>query len=168
MEELKFTEPFAASFLNTAREFCRAIEKAHWDNAEAFIEVVHKILVRLYSYGLDIPLVDFTKCYADTLELEEDVLKTALKNIQANTPFQYYWTVLNPLELDMPSTATGDLIDDLFDIYKDVKLGITYFDEVEGYQEWAFWKFKMTFSNHWSDHCVSAVQVIHEYYSNKE
>jgi hypothetical protein len=73
-----------------------------------------------------------------SLELEEDKLKTALKNIQNNTPFQSYWNVLNPLECDIPATGTGDLIDDLFDIYKDLKLGITHFDKVEGYKEWAF------------------------------
>jgi hypothetical protein len=127
-----------------------------------------KGLVRLYSCGLELPLIDLTKSYVDTLELGEDVINIALQNLKRNTPFQYYWTVLNPLELDTPSTGTGDLIDDLYDIYKDLKLGMTYFDEVEGYQEWAFWTFKMSFSNHWSDHCVSAVQVIHEYLTNKE
>ena len=168
MEELDFSNPITASFLNKAREFCGDIERPDWENAEAFIEAIHKDLVQVYGYGLELPLVDLTKCYADTLELEDGVLRAALKNIQNNTPFQYYWTVLNPLEVDTPSTGTGDLIDDLFDIYKDLKMGITYFDKVEGYKEWAFWTFKMTFLNHWSDHCVNAVQVIHEYLANKE
>jgi hypothetical protein len=166
-EDLHFNDP-TIPFLNTVREFCRYVEKPDWENADAFIKVTHKTLVRLYCYGLELSLADLSNWYADTLELEENVVNKALQNIQRNTPFQYYWTVLNPLELEMPSTGTGDLIDDLFDIYKDLKLSITYFDKVEGYQEWALWTFKMTFLNHWSDHCINAVQIIHNYLSSKE
>jgi hypothetical protein len=167
-ENLYINDPIALSFLNTAREFCHLIEMSDWTNADTFMAAVHKTLVKLYSCGLELSLVDLNNFYADTVELEEDVLNTALKNIQNNTAFQYYWTVLNPLELDMPSTGTGDLIDDLFDTYKDLKLGITYFEKVEGYQEWAFWTFKMTFLNHWADHCVSAIQATHDHLFNKD
>ncbi|HZH63368.1 MAG TPA: hypothetical protein VEY10_00660, partial [Flavisolibacter sp.] len=85
-------------------------------------------------------------------ELEENVRNIALQKIQRNTPSQYYWTALNQLEFDVPSTGTGDLIDVLFDMYKELILGITCFDKVDGYQEWAFWTLKIIFSHHWSDH----------------
>jgi hypothetical protein len=152
LEELNFSDPVADSFLNRVGEFCRDIERPDWNNAHAFIEAIHKILVRLYSYGLELSLVDLTKWYADILELEENVRNIALQKIQRNTPSQYYWTALNQLEFDVPSTGTGDLIDVLFDMYKELILGITYFDKVDGYQEWAFWTLKIIFSHHWSDY----------------
>ncbi|MGZ4012404.1 MAG: DUF5063 domain-containing protein [Flavisolibacter sp.] len=166
-EDLNISYPIANHFLDTVREFCIDIETSGWENPDAFIVAIHRTLVRLYNYGLELPLVDLTKNYADTLELEEVILDTALENIKSNTPFQYYWTILNPLEAEMPSNGTGDLIDDLFDIYKDLKFGMTYFDQIEGCREWGLWTLKMRFLHHWSDHCLSAISVIHEYLSNK-
>lgn len=135
---------------------------------DAFIISINRDLAQLYNLGLELPSVELIKFYADTLELDAQVLDVALQNIKNNTPFQYYRTVLNPLELEMPSNGTGDFIDDLYDIYKDLKLGLTYFEEVEGYKEFALWTLKMTFQNHWSHHCISALQIIHEYLSNKD
>jgi hypothetical protein len=66
LEEFNFSDPVADSILNRSREFCRDIERPEWNNADAFIEAIHKILVRLYSYGLELPSVDLTKWYADT------------------------------------------------------------------------------------------------------
>jgi Domain of unknown function (DUF5063) len=167
-EELNVSDPRIVSFLSTARGFCKHIEKGDWQNKDIFIEAINKDLIRLYSCGLDMPLVNLTRFYADTLELDEEVINIAKRNIENNTPFQYYWTVLEPLELTMSSTGTGDLIDDLLDIYKDLKFGLAYFDDVEDFQELSIWTLKTTFLNHWSDHCVNAFQVVHNYLSNKD
>lgn len=154
-------------FLTAAREYCSYIEKNEW-GGNTFINVVYKSLVNLYTLALELPLFDLDKYYADTLEIREKVLDDALRSIKINAPFQYYWSVLNPLDLNNSSTGTGDLIDDLFDIYKELKLGITYYDEVEGYKEYGLWLFSLTFSTHWGEHCIDAIHVIHKYLAEKE
>jgi hypothetical protein len=118
---------------------------------------------------MQLPELNSEKTYADTLEIPEEVLNNALQNLKRNTPFQYYWTVLNPLELSNdPETGTGDLIDDLFDIYKELKLAITYYEEIDGYQDFGLWLFQFTFHSHWGEHCIEAIQVIHTYLNNKD
>ena len=168
MENQNINHPIIVPFLDTVREYCSYIEKIDWNNAQPFINVIYKNLVRLYKLALELPPIESDKSYADTLEIQEKVLDDALQNIKKNAPFQYYWTVLNPLAIDLPSTGTGDLIDDLFDIYKELKLSITYYDEVEGYREFGLWLFNLTFSSHWGDHCVDAIHVIHKYLAEKD
>lgn len=133
------------AFLAHVREYCSYIEKSDWNNSDAFINPTYKNLVRLYNLALELPVIELDKWYADTLEIQEKVLENAFQNIKNNVPFQYYWTELNPLDLNDSSTGTGDLIDDLFDIYKELKLAITYYDEVDGYQEFGLWLFNLTF-----------------------
>src|SRR5687768_15366367 len=108
-EDPRINDPDTVPFLTAAREFCRQIENPNWENKDAFIGGINISLMRLYNYGSHLPLVRLTKCYVDTLELDQRNLSTAVENIKRNTPFQYYWTILNPLELEMPSTGTGDL-----------------------------------------------------------
>lgn len=157
-----------APFLANVREYCSYIEKSDWNNSDLFISATYKNLVRLYNLALELPVIEFYKCYADTLEIQEKVLDNAFQNIKNNIPFQYYWTELNPLDLNNSSTGTGDLIDDLFDIYKELTLAITYYDEVDGYQEFGLWLFHLTFSTHWGDHCIDAIHVIHKYLAERD
>lgn len=169
LEDYQYTNnPSIAALLMTVRTYCHHIEKETWANADTFIKVVHPTLLRLYSWGLELPEIGLSKWYADIYEVQEDVLNNALQQLKRNTPFQYYWTVLNPLAHADPVYGTGDLIDDLYDIYKELKYGLLYFDEVEGFQEFALWHLHTSFYSHWSDHCISAANAIHEYLYNKD
>jgi hypothetical protein len=41
---------------------------------------------------------------------------------------RYYWDVFDPFDHEDHQAVCGDLVDDLADIYKDIKRGLTVFD----------------------------------------
>ncbi len=93
-----------------------------------------------------------------------------LELIGKKAPLSWYWAVLNPVDMDdLPETGTGDLIDDLGDIYNDLKEALTLFNRSNaGAKEHAVWQFKFDHENHWGEHCINALHVIHHYlYKNR-
>ncbi|MCW3075042.1 MAG: hypothetical protein JWP69_2111 [Flaviaesturariibacter sp.] len=92
-------------------------------------------------------------------------MKTILKSIGGRVPFSYYWVVLNPVDMkNLAETGTGDLVDDLGDIYKDLKRAIVIFDTDDvAAKENIIWRLKFDFDYHWNKHCIEALSAIHHY-----
>lgn len=70
---------------------------------------------------------------------------------------------------DSGETGLGDLIDDLSDIYKDIKRELYLLDnEVYNAKEDAIYNFKLLYDYHWGEHCIEALNAIHHYlYANR-
>jgi hypothetical protein len=76
-------------------------------------------------------------------------------------PFQYYAEVFDPLEVSGSEPVTGDLADDLMDIYCDLKQGVQYLDDGHPVQAVFHWSF--TYAVHWGRHATSALRALHCY-----
>ena len=76
----------------------------------------------------------------------------------------YYWHVFDPTN-DLDTTPVcGDLLDNLGDIYKDLKCSLMIFGlGKEDCEEIALWHLKFDFDAHWSEHCVNALSAMHLY-----
>ena len=62
----------------------------------------------------------------------------------------------NPLVLEEP--VGGSLIDDIQDIYREIKKGIMFFQTNPAA---ALWEWKFGFDNHWGNHAVDAIRALH-------
>lgn len=76
-------------------------------------------------------------------------------------PLAGYWDVFNPLEEDVP--VFNSLADDLADIYRDIKSGLSLYDE--GYLSGAAWEWRFNFFDHWGWHLVGAQRAIFHWIS---
>lgn len=74
-------------------------------------------------------------------------------------PVGYYGSICNPLEVPAGEAALGDLADDLADIWRDLKEGLTIFDD--GFRDAAGWQWLDSFNIHWGAHASNALAVIH-------
>lgn len=151
--------------INAARVFCLYIESDAVDDSISFLHQVQRQLLVLYTTGLDLPDVNSTSRSDLDIDLSKEKMDKILKVISSKVPFSYYWTVLNPVDnVDMAETGTGDLIDDLADIYYDLKRSLLLFDcDDAAAKENAVYKLKFYYDNHWGEHCIDALQVIHQY-----
>jgi hypothetical protein len=156
------------NFLNVARNFCSLIEATQTVRPKEFLLAIQEQLLSLYSHGRNIPKVDLE----EDSDIEVEIAVTDYRNITSligdKIPFQYYWHVFDPIDDMDTDPVCGDLIDDLSDIYKDLKNSLFLFDsrniKVKGE---AIWKFKFDFDSHWSNHCANAINVIH-YFLQKD
>ena len=73
--------------------------------------------------------------------------------------FQYYREVFDPHNFDDDEPVTGDLHDDLADIYRDIKPGLVLFRE--GLINEAAFEWKFSFNSHWGEHILSALRAIY-------
>jgi hypothetical protein len=138
-----------AAFVNAARSFCSFMERpaAHDD-----VELAAKALAALYAAGLSLPAVEPGS--AETAEY-----RPRDTPIPRDLGAQYYYEVVEPLDLTGAEDVVGDLDDDLLDIYKDVKEGLGAFDA--GHVQSAGWHWRFTLEAHWGDHAVDALRVLH-------
>jgi hypothetical protein len=81
----------------------------------------------------------------------------------AALPVKGYLDVFNPLEDKEP--VFNQLNGDLGDIYRDIKAGLTLYDE--GHIVEAVWEWRFNFQIHWGHHLVGAQRAIHQFLSDE-
>jgi hypothetical protein len=168
-DKILTTKEFS-DFLKAAKNFCAFIETQQRDTSKGFLLLTQTQLLTLYSLGQNIPPVSLESNADIDTNLSDTEMKSLLKTISDRVPFAYYWTVLNPIDINNSAViGTGDLVDDLGDIYKDLKQGLLLFDMPDfGAKENAIWKFRFDFDYHWRKHCIEALNAIHHYLQNNK
>ena len=107
--------------------------------------------------------IEIMKIYTETACLEYPV------DVDANAPpftreflsvsagpHDAYWEIFNPYICDEP--VCGSLIDDLNDIYNEIKNGIFLYEH--GFVSDAVWLWKWSFENHWKHHAADAIRAL--------
>ncbi|GEO08272.1 DUF5063 domain-containing protein [Segetibacter aerophilus] len=166
IDEILRTKEFK-SFVECAENFCLFIEKGTADAEKEFLIATQYHLLTLYNLGRNLPSVQLETDTEFDVKLDDKEMKAQLQLIANRVPFSYYWAVLNPVDLNnLAETGTGDLVDDLGDIYKDLKEALILHDKSEiGAMENAIFQFKFGYDNHWGEHCIEALYAIHHYLS---
>ena len=80
-------------------------------------------------------------------------------------PFNYYGDVDEPQKIPPSNPTTGDLADDLADIYRDIKEGLSL-AEADHLPE-AMYSWRESFRTHWGRHASSAIRVLHIWCENE-
>ena len=59
--------------------------------------------------------------------------------------------------------SQGWLVDDFFDIYRDLKIELSKIDTIATDEaiEDALWELKWGFFHHWGNHCINAMRYLH-------
>jgi Domain of unknown function (DUF5063) len=81
-------------------------------------------------------------------------------------PLQYYSEVFNNLIVPPEEPVTGNLAEDIEDIYRDVALGLELYQQgevQEAADHWRFW-----FANHWGEHATSALRALWSHLADRE
>jgi hypothetical protein len=151
------------SFIAAAKSYCSCIESYQAQNEKEFLLVIQTNLLALYHAGNKLP-----NTYAqDNTELKQDIDNGFLERIiefiaERLMDNRYYLHLFNPTDESDRDISYGDLLDDIGDIYKDLKRSLLIFDiGTDAAKEKAIWKFKFTFNNHWGDHCINAIYASH-------
>ena len=150
------------NFLKSVREFCNFIENDKTENYGDFLRLTQTHLQLLYFGGQQLQIVDlnYTSDFEDILTKPE--LEKILSSLADRLNDRFYWHVFDPTKEDDIEPVCGDLLDDLGDIYKDLKNALLLFDkENPAKVESAVWTFKWSFDHHWGDHCINATYALH-------
>lgn len=148
-------------FLKSCRQFCGLLETI---NSNVLVEL-QKSLLELYSNGLNLQTIDLDSNvdFKEKLDDKEfEIIKNRTSELLGEN--QCYWTIFDPTEnvFGNESPVMGDLLDDVMDIYKDIKYQLMIFDlNTEESIENAMWGMKFDFWHHWSNHAIDAIRTIH-------
>lgn len=159
-------------FLKAARNFTQLVENKEIDLQIFYVEI-HKSLSELYYAGLSLKTVQLVH---SNEEIELDVnLKQRLREQNVNLIASlgkecFYWEVFDPAYEKENEPTQAWLVDDVADIYADLKEELYKIDEIGTNRaiEDALWQLKFGFTAHWGNHCINAIRALHYiYYEGK-
>lgn len=70
-----------------------------------------------------------------------------------------YWEVFDPVAES--EAIQGSLADDIADVYRDLKNGLTAKRQVGAILTELVWEWRLLFYSHWGDHAINALRTIH-------
>lgn len=160
IEEILNKQEFIV-FYEYTQDFCNFIEISDIEND--YFKTLKIKLLKLYELGTNLPWVDLQSNVDYDDKLSDIEFKGLLDNIASKIgDNRFYWHVFDPTNENDKEPVCGDLVDDLGDIYKDLKYSILIFNlnQLDS-KENAVWQFKFDFDSHWGDHCINALNAIH-------
>lgn len=148
-------------FARAAEQFC-AWGRRRSPSQENELVLVCQLLADLVAAGCALGWEG-----GEPLEVECDASELELVRAAASDlPFQYYSEVFNNLVLPAEHPVTGDIVDDLMDIYRDIALGLRVYKAGKRQQAGAHWRF--WFANHWGEHATSALRASWSFLAGRE
>ena len=147
-------------FRNAAADYCSWVEGSPADPlGEA--RIAWRLLPKVLHLIHDVPEAE-PDSVADKDFLTKGDNTLPIYRRFAALPFNYYREIWNPHEIESADEpVTGDLADDLMDLYLDLKQGLLYFDAGRPAQAAFHWTFM--YGVHWGRHATSALRALHCY-----
>ena len=144
-------------FVAEARRYCALIEGAESSGPRAFENECLKVLLLLYQQLLLLPNVD-----PDEPELPGRISHEEWQAMWERTARRIecdrYWEVFEPFAGEKPDPVCASIADDLADIWRDVKVGLSTFDGGKpNCVEDAVWHWRFSFGSHWGHHLAGAI-----------
>ncbi|EEF62830.1 DUF5063 domain-containing protein [Pedosphaera parvula] len=143
-------------FVNNVRKFCQWAESSQHE-----VQTARELLLALMQ-GVSYLPADYTEeSETEYPERSREDWKADYKRF-ADFPFQYYWKIFSPCNLDEETPVTGDVHDDLADIYEDLWHGLQALDLGDATYARNYWY--ESYFIHWGHHASSAVYAVDEYF----
>jgi hypothetical protein len=143
-----------ARFAAAAGRYCAWAETTP-EVVEWEVETAIRLLLELVARALDLPDVDVDD--EGETERADDAVYAAVRNRLGVLPVGLYGTV-DPDDVAGEQHLVGDVLDDLGDVWRDVRQGLDA--HRAGRPEEACWTWKFTFRNHWGEHAAEALRVL--------
>ena len=149
-----------AEFVAEARRSCALIENEERGAASAFEKECLLVLLRLYEQILRLPSAD-----PPDPELPERIPHEQWQAVRERTAqrtgHDVYWEVFEPFAEHKPDPIYGSISDDLADIWRDVKEGLSTFDSGKpNCIKDAVWHWRFSFGSHWGHHVADAIRAL--------
>ena len=145
-------------FVSVVREYCGWSESKPRTEIEE-VRTAIRMLANLYSNVLSLPK-NGPGQDIDGKRISDEEWKDMFKRFGA-LPFNYYSVFFSPAKVAEEEPVTGDLADDLADIYRDLKDGLELYEA--GHITEALWEWSQSFNRHWGRHASSALHALHAY-----
>ena len=145
------------AFLADARRYCVAMETDIPDNSREFAQQCLILVLRLYERVLLLPNLEPET--ADGLDLiGHEAWQAQRKRIAQKLSRDSYWCVFEPFEPEKPESIVASISDDLADIWRDLKAGLTEIDSGKATSiSDAVWHWRFSFEAHWAQHAAGAI-----------
>jgi hypothetical protein len=152
-------------FIASCRSYCELLECNGEVDPTVFLGAIQKLLLEMYSKAVNHRTINIEFDAEFEVEIGKDRLEGIMKRTSERIGENLcYWAVFDPTENVFGNEAPvmGDLLDDIIDIYKDVKRQLLIFDikTIES-RESAVWGLNFLFWNHWGAHAIDAMRTIH-------
>lgn len=145
--------PAIQLFRPVAERFCTLVE-----SEGAPLRAILASAVALIAAALELPDIEPSEAdHDDPNDLDDDCRLVAARVGEAVRGHDRYWELFDPRIMDEP--VAGSLIDDLSDIYRDLRRGLAIASD--GFATDALWEWKFSFESHWGNHAVDAIRVLH-------
>jgi hypothetical protein len=148
-------------FAEIARNYCDFIEHDSDSDPKAFIRKALDLVLLLMLHALKLP--DLEGASFQKTEIDIDACDAIRNRIRARVPQdEYYWEVFDPLQNEKPDPLKGGLVDDLADIWLEVKAGLLILESKSRKRlPNAVYKWRFGFDVHWGvHHAVTAIRVL--------
>lgn len=166
MRTREYSHPALSEFADVAGAFCEAVANVHSWTPEAQLDRIHRLLPRAYSAALQLP--DTSVLFDDrddAAEPQPDAVHAPIappRGLDQLANFlglrRFYREVFDPYAEPSEGEVTGDIIDDLGDIYRDLQRGLLHWQS--GTPGEALWEWRFNFQSHWGEHATSALRAI--------
>jgi hypothetical protein len=162
------SHPAARAFVNTAARYCLLLEHPVRDR-DLWLADLLTTLAAVYAAAphlRDLPLPEQGDQLPQTFRLTNDewtALYTHLRHtLGGDAAYSAHFHPLTPSD-GPPEPGTGDLADDLADIYRDLKPGLTaWATENDAFLEDALYQWAhYGHAHHWGRHAVNAMRALH-------
>jgi hypothetical protein len=149
-----------ATFRSAAERYVAVIEGAEGQSVERLFADLVEVLPVLYERAARLPHPGVSGELPDTARLTHEQWTEVCDRLErVFGADDLYWTVI-PFGDKKREELAGSLADDLADIYRDVKDGLTLLAAGES-ESHIVWEWRFGFWSHWGTHAVAALRVIH-------
>lgn len=142
---------------HAARAFCAWFDSA--SNRQGGVPTLLQLTAQLFTAAAALPF-NLAPPEPDSSKHDGAISRESILNLCAEIPFQYYSEIFDPFESPAPEEpVTGDIADDLADIYSDVSRGLFHFERgkhTDALESWSF-----SFATHWGEHATSAIRALY-------
>ena len=122
--------------------------------------IVQRLLAELQLKALRLPDVSNEDQFVEVKTGSDD---RGLSDRLRTLPINYYWKVFDVFAEEEPVGCS--LLDDLGDIYADLKEGLYFFEK--GNETEAIWRWRLGYFTNWGRHLSGAQTALHQYFADQ-
>ncbi|MFZ3264951.1 MAG: DUF5063 domain-containing protein [Terriglobales bacterium] len=151
-------------FTLVAAHFCDVVDSASALDRVELLSRLYEMLPRLISQGIALPSLSWSN--DDT---RKEIRQTRMKEAEWGQLYELlkeklgewnlYWQVFDPT--NDSEAIRGSLADDIADIYRDIKEGLTLHNPNLALQQDAVRGWRVLYYSHWGPHAINALFTIH-------
>jgi hypothetical protein len=167
MGNREYSHRALSEFALLANSFCDAILNRAQVPPAGQLEVIHGLLPRIYSAALQLPDTSVLFPEGEDADVADAPLE-ALPAVELPASLtelagflgmrRFYREVFDPYTDPRENEVTGDIVDDVGDIYVDLQRGLIHWRS--GASGEALWAWRFNFQVHWGEHATSALRAI--------